>query len=106
MAWGRRTTERQRLEIYEQRWDIYSRDHGRCQSCGELVPYDCFEVAHRIADTKANRKRWGDTVVDHIMNKATTHSGKCNSAQNCGYNPVQSAALAHLITQVEEIKHG
>lgn len=104
MAWGRRLTQRQRFEIGEQRSEIYTRDYGRCQSCGELVPFGDFEVAHRIADTKANRKRWGATVVDHIMNKATTHRGACNSAQNIGYNPVQSTALAHLIDQVEECK--
>jgi len=105
MAWGRRLTQRQRFEISEQRIEIYTRDKGRCQSCGELVPFDCFEVAHRIADTVANRKRWGDEVVDHIMNKATTHRGKCNAAQNCGYNPMQSSALAELIHQVKELKN-
>lgn len=102
MPWGRNLTERQRFAKYEQRIEVYTRDYGRCQSCGELVPFDAFETAHRIADTKANRKRWGAAVVDHTMNLATTHRGRCNDAQNIGYNPVQSATLAHFINQVLE----
>lgn len=80
-------TERQRFELHEERLAIYSRDGGICQYCGEPVDINRFEVAHRIANTVSNRKRYGAEIVDHRLNKATTHAGRCNSGMNCGFNP-------------------
>ena len=91
------TTERARLDAHEARLAIYARDRGTCRTCGFPVTADEFEVAHRIADTLANRKRWGDAVVDDARNKATTHRGACNSAQNIGFSPVAARALADEI---------
>lgn len=104
MPWGRRTTERQRFNNHEARLEIYHRDMGRCQTCGELVPMDAFEVAHRIADTKANRKAWSAAVIDHPINKRTTHRGNCNSAQNIGNRPLEAQRLAELIGEAIKCK--
>jgi 5-methylcytosine-specific restriction endonuclease McrA len=97
-----RTTERQRLDAHEARLAIYARDRGTCRSCGFPVTVDAFEVAHRIADTVANRLRWGDAVIDDPRNVATTHAGRCNSAQNIGFNPVKARALADEIRGVPQ----
>lgn len=87
------------LALYEERLSIYSRDSGICQACGDPVDINSFEVAHRIANTKANRKRFGAHVIDHSLNKATTHPGRCNSAMNIGNNP---GKCAELIRRIEE----
>ena len=56
------------LDALEERWDIYWRDFGRCQHCGESVTFETAQIAHRIANTKANRHRWGSDVIDSMEN--------------------------------------
>ncbi len=97
----RRTTERQRFINHEERIELYLRDSGICQTCNSPVSIDDFEIAHKIANTKANLKRWGKSVIDSPKNKATTHRGACNSAQNIGFNPEKSKALAEEIMGVK-----
>lgn len=87
------------LDAYEERIAIYNRDGGRCRTCGESVAFDAFELAHRIANTVANRKRWGSTIIDHPLNRVVAHPGRCNSAQNIGGSP---GACAELIKQIQE----
>lgn len=89
------------LDAYEERIAIYNRDHGRCQACGEPVAFSDFELAHRIANTKANRSRWGNDVVGHPLNKAVAHRGRCNSAMNCGGRPEECRALVARIREYE-----
>jgi hypothetical protein len=85
------------LDAYEERIAIYSRDGGICQTCHKPVAFDEFELAHRIANTKANRHRWGSAVIDSPLNKCVAHRGQCNSARNIGGRPMECAALAALI---------
>lgn len=91
--------ERKRFEVYEERLRIYSRDGGICQSCGKPVGVNEFEVAHRIANTVMGRKRYGTEVIDHPLNKATTHRGRCNDAQNCGFNPEKCREIVEAIRE-------
>jgi hypothetical protein len=85
------------LDLYEERVYLYNRDSGICQTCSERVSFDAFEVAHSIANTIANRKRWGAAVIDSPLNKAITHRGRCNSARNIGGNP---GACRELIARI------
>ena len=87
------------LDAQEERVYIYNRDGGRCRTCGEPVAFDAFELAHRIANTVANRKRWGSAIIDHPLNRVVAHPGRCNSAQNIGGSP---GACAELIKQIQE----
>jgi hypothetical protein len=89
-------TDRQKLALHEERLAIYARDHGICQHCHKSVPIDAFEVAHRIANTKSNLKRFGVFVIDSPHNKATTHRGACNSGMNCGFRPDACAKIVAL----------
>lgn len=91
------TRERKRLATYEERLAIYSRDGGICQHCHAPVSIHAFEVAHRIAQGKANRKKWGDAIIDHPLNKAITHRDACNSGMNIGHNPMACAVLVAKI---------
>lgn len=94
---GHRLTVRQRRSQQEERERIYERDRGVCRACGVLVPWGEFELAHRIANTKANRKRHGADVVDHPLNRVVTHRGRCNDAMNIGFSTVIAEALADTI---------
>ena len=82
------------LDALEERWDIYWRDFGRCQHCGQSVTFEGSQVAHRIANTKANRHRWGSDVIDSMENKALTCSLYCNSRMNIGGNPIACREIA------------
>lgn len=87
------------IDAQEGRLLIYNRDKGRCQACGNPVGWNDFQLAHRIASTMANRKRWGDCVIDHPLNRAVTCSLRCNGRMNIGMNPVKSAELAAKINE-------
>lgn len=87
------------LDRMDERLALYSRDRGICQACGMPVAFTDFEVAHRIADTVANRKRWGDDVIDSPMNKAVTHRGRCNSAMNRGGRPNECEEIARKVRE-------
>lgn len=94
------SNERLRFELWEERLRIYSRDGGICQACGQPVDINSFEVAHKIANTKANRKHYGDAIIDHPLNKATTHAGRCNSAMNCGFKPDKCREIVEEILEL------
>lgn len=89
-------------DLYEERIRIYVRDHGICQACGEPVDINIFQVAHKIANTLSNRKRFGDEVIDHPLNKATTHPGRCNDKMNCGFRPDECAEIVEAIRKAKE----
>jgi Fe2+ or Zn2+ uptake regulation protein len=88
---------RKRFEQHEERLRIYARDHGICQACGEPVDIESFQIAHRIANTVANRRHYGNDIIDHPMNKATTHAGRCNDAMNCGQKPYECSQIVDAI---------
>jgi len=90
-------TDRQKLALHEERLSIYSRDGGICQACGLPVDINSFEVAHRIASTVSNTKRFGKQVIDSPHNKACTHRGRCNDALNCGFKPDKCAEIVALV---------
>jgi hypothetical protein len=88
----------QGIDIQEERDEMYYAARGICASCSEPISYSAFEIAHKIANTLANRKRYGNAVIDSRHNKAVTHRGSCNSRQNCGNNP---GLCAEIVKKVE-----
>ena len=91
--------ERKNFDIWEERVRLYSRDGGVCQACGDMVGINEFQVAHRIANTISNRKHYGDAIIDHPINKAITHPGRCNSAMNCGFKPDKCREIVEEILE-------
>ena len=73
------------VDTYDDRMAIYLRDRGICQGCGEPVPFDRMQLAHRIAKTKTNRRIWGDHVIDSRANRCVTGSLTCNARMNVGH---------------------
>lgn len=92
--------KRDRLALHEERLEIYGRDRGICQWCKLRVPIASFQIAHRIANTIANRKRWGTAIIDHKLNKATAHP-ECNSYLNIGNKPMECIKLRDSIVALE-----
>ena len=60
---------------------------GVCEVCGKTLTASTWQGAHRIANTKPNRAKWGDFVIDHPENIAIVCSLACNHVCNIGYNP-------------------
>jgi hypothetical protein len=81
------------VDSYEERLYLYHLYHGRCQGCGEPLDFNEMELAHCIANTKANKRKYGKWVVNSRANLRPTHRGDCNDAQNCGNNPAKCAEI-------------
>ena len=92
-------TARQKLEAEEKRQEIFARDGYLCQECAKSIyVYNTPQLAHRIAQTKGNKAKYGLEVIHHPLNLVSVCSLRCNDAQNIGFNPEACRAL------VEEIK--
>ena len=75
-----------------------------CEICGQTLT--TWQGAHKIANTKSNRKKWGDFIIDHPMNIAIVCSLKCNDACNIGYNKAETLNLIEKIIKSEKRKGG
>jgi hypothetical protein len=92
---------RKKLDMQEQRLNIFIRDHWLCRVCGKpIVGNDNLpQLAHRIAQTKANLRKYGADVIHHPLNMMSVCSLRCNSACNIGNRPGE---VAELINQIKE----
>ena len=77
--------------------------NGKCEVCGKDLTTGTWQGAHRIANTKANRAKWGSWVIDNPMNIAIVCSLKCNDKCNIGNNPGKCLQLVNKIVE-QEIK--
>ena len=81
---------------------LYNKQGGRCASCNKiLVASDKMELAHKIPAYKFNYSEYGDDVIDHVLNLAATHPGKCNDKQNLSLaaHPIEGKELIERIKQ-------
>jgi len=73
-----------------------------CGACGESLDFrQIVELAHRIPDTKPNRKKYGSKVLKHPINLVLvcTRRGKaCNDAVLLG--AAQPVAVAELVAEI------
>lgn len=96
-------SERRRDYLQQQRERIFEAQAGRCATCGRIHrDSSTMQLAHKVADTKANRKRWGKANIDHDWNKAMVCSEmlggvSCNDAQNMAGRPVSADRLMAAI---------
>jgi hypothetical protein len=86
-----------KINIYEERLELYERDNGICVFCKKPVLVNDFQVSHLIANAKWARKKYGGCVIDHPLNKACTHPGKCNDGMLITFNPVKTNELVEKI---------
>lgn len=58
---------------------------GVCEICGKPLTNSTWQGAHRIANTKSNRKKYGDFIIDSPLNIAIVCSLPCNQSANIGF---------------------
>lgn len=83
---------------------LWERQDGHCPVCGvEMDPGEVMEIAHRVPDTVANRRKYGRAVIDHPDNQALVdvRRGKvCNDAVLLGTaRPIEREALMQRIAK-------
>lgn len=75
---------------------ILNRDNWKCQYPGCSNP--ACHLAHRIAQTKANIKKYGKSIIHHELNLvAVCENLEHNSYFNIGFNPVETEKLVEKI---------
>lgn len=87
-----------------QRQYALTKSNGVCEICG--APLEQMQGAHRIANTKANRAKYGSFVIDHPLNIAIVCSLACNQSCNIGNNPGESLRLIKRIVEKELVRFG
>lgn len=78
---------------------------GVCEVCGKTLTNRTWQGAHRIANTKPNRAKWGDFIIDHPENIAIVCSLACNQVCNIGNNPGECLRLVQKIVTKELRKY-
>ncbi len=86
-------TEAQR----EQRELALGRSDGVCAVCGKPLNLGAPQYAHKIANTKTNRSKYGSFIIDHTLNGAMVCSLSCNQSMNIGFN---RGAVLNLIADI------
>ena len=81
----------------EQRELALGRSDGLCAVCGKPLNQGQAQYAHKIANTKTNRSKYGSFVIDHTLNGAMVCSLSCNQAMNIGFN---RGAVLNLIADI------
>ena len=76
---------------------------GHCEVCGEYVPYDFAQLAHRIPKYKMWLKKYGEDVINNELNLAYVCSLKCNSAVLIDKKPLQMESLLKRIKHADKI---
>lgn len=81
----------------EQRELALERSDDLCAVCGKPLKQGQPQYAHKIANTKTNRSKYGSFVIDHTLNGAMVCSLGCNQAMNIGFN---RGAVLNLIADI------
>ena len=93
MPWGSIMTETEK----KQRRYALAISGGVCEVCGRPLRDGQPQGAHRIGNTKANRAKYGDMVIDHPYNIGYTCCLKCNGALDISRNPAECIKLCNRI---------
>ena len=88
----------------EQRMLQLAKSGGVCEACGRTLTPSTWQGAHRIANTKANRAKWGNMVIDHPLNIAIVCSLKCNHVCNIGYDEAECLKIVEMVLAREKSK--
>ena len=94
-------TEREK----EERVARYNMSGMMCEVCGKPIMSEQPQIAHCIADTKANNAKYGWFFIQHRLNYRAVCSLKCNDACNIGYDKGKVLGLLADILLYEMKKH-
>ena len=78
---------------------------GVCEVCRKPLTDGQPQGAHRIGNTKANRVKYGDFVIDHHLNMGMTCSLKCNGALDISRDTGEVIKLCKRIYEIEAQKY-
>lgn len=91
-------TEREKFRIAETKELVFDRDEYQCRTCRRSIyQFGSPQMAHRIAATEANIRKYGKEIIHHPLGLASVCCLACNDAQNIGNKPVEADALAEEI---------
>lgn len=92
----------------EQRENALGRSGYKCYVCGASLNGKQPQYAHRIANTKTNRSKYGSFFVDHTLNGEMVCSLECNQALNIGFNKgaVLELMASILLFEMRKFKNG
>ena len=90
-------TEKQK----QQRMTAYSMSGGTCAICGKPLNNGAPQYAHKIANTKTNRTKYGSFIIDNPMNGAYVCSLGCNQSMNIAHDKGAVLCLIADITMYE-----
>lgn len=89
----------------EQRQYALAISGGFCEVCGCPLNEGQPQGAHRIGNTKMNRAKYGDFVIDHRFNMGMTCSLKCNGKLDISGNAGEVIKLCKRIYESELQKY-
>lgn len=94
MDMKKRLSERDKLDMAEQKMRILSAYNWRCVHCSGVAIF----LGHKIAQTKTNIKLYGLQVINHEKNLLPVCSNpRCNDACNIGGRPEEVRQLVKEI---------
>lgn len=89
----------------KQREFALSRSGGKCEVCGAPLGIHT-QGAHRIGNTKINRRKYGNFVIDHPFNIGMVCCLACNSRLDISRNTGEVIRLCNRIYASEARKYG
>lgn len=92
-------TEKEKFAIAEQKEAILNAYSWTCQICDRPAN----QLAHRIAQTKSNIRKYGKHIIHHWLNLLPVCSLKCNDACNIGFKPYEVSLLVKDILATPSI---
>ena len=91
-----RLTAREKFDAEEKKIEILSAHNYRCVRCGGQAVF----LAHRIAKTSTNIKKYGQSIINHEKNMLPVCSNpRCNDACNIGGRP---GDVEKLVREIQE----
>lgn len=81
----------------QQREQALGLSGGVCAVCGKPLNSGAPQYAHKIANTKTNRNKYGSFIIDNVLNGAYVCSLGCNQRMNIGFN---KGAILDLIAEI------
>ncbi len=87
----------QALRLY-----VFNKAGNKCEVCGKRLTPQTGQVAHRMAKSKVNLKKYGKAIINHPFNLRATCSLRCNSAVLIDNKPIEKEQLVNVIE--EDIK--
>lgn len=91
-------TDREKFDLTQMKQDLCRTYDYTCPVCGgSIFQYGTPQLAHRIAQTTTNIKKYGKSIIHNRLNLMPVCSLKCNDACNIGGRPAEVAELVGKI---------